>query len=66
MTKSSKATAPEQPSQPGIEHRRLDVFVGKWNMQGQQYDGVIGPAAKITAVETYEWLTGGFFLVSRH
>ena len=34
-------------------------------MDGQQYDGLIGPAAKITAMETYEWLTGGFFLIHR-
>lgn len=65
MTKSSSAQAPEQPPKPGPEHRRLDVFVGKWNMEGQQYDGPVGPAAKITAVDTYEWLTGGFFLVHR-
>jgi Protein of unknown function (DUF1579) len=65
MTKSSSAQAPEQPSTPGLEHRRLDVFVGKWNMEGQQYDGLIGPAAKINAVNTYQWLTGGFFLVHR-
>lgn len=43
----------------------MDVFVGKWNMEGQQYEGLIGPAAKITAVNSYEWLTGGFFLVHR-
>jgi hypothetical protein len=65
MTKSSSAQAPEQTPKPGPEHRLLDVFVGKWNMEGQQYGGLIGPATKITAVETYEWLTGGFFLVHR-
>ena len=67
MTKSE--TAPSNNVQaaptPGPGHRRLDVFLGKWNMEGQQYDGPAGPAAKITAVETYEWLTGGFFLVHR-
>lgn len=55
----------EQPLKPGPELRRLDRFVGTWNMEGRQYDGPFGPAAKISAVETYEWLIGGFFLVHR-
>jgi Protein of unknown function (DUF1579) len=42
------------------------VFVGKWNMEGQQYDGIVGPAAKVSAVRTYEWLSGGFFLIHRY
>jgi hypothetical protein len=61
----TKSKAHAQPSRPGPEHRRLDVFVGKWNMEGEQYEGPVGPAAKVTAVQTYEWLTGGFFLVHR-
>jgi hypothetical protein len=48
---------------PALE--RLNVFVGKWKSNGQQYDGPIGPSAKITAVETYEWLQGGHFLIHR-
>jgi hypothetical protein len=68
MTKSNtaqskQAQAPKQPGKPGPEHRRLDVFVGKWKMEGRQYESPFGPAAKLTAVETYEWLPGGFFLV---
>ena len=50
-------------STPELE--RLEVFLGTWNLEGQQYEGPFGPAAKITAVETYEWLPGGFFLVHR-
>ncbi|MEK6324240.1 MAG: DUF1579 family protein [Acidobacteriota bacterium] len=70
MTKSNTAESntaqtPKQPPKPGPEHRRLDVFVGKWSMEGQQYESEFGPAAKLTAVETYEWLPGGFFLVHR-
>ncbi|MFY9558389.1 MAG: DUF1579 family protein [Blastocatellia bacterium] len=70
MTKSSTAQirntqAPDQPSKPGPEHKRLDVFAGEWNMAGQQYESSFGTAAKISAVESYEWLPGGFFLVHR-
>ena len=62
---SKNAQAPEQPSKPGPKHKLLNVFIGKWNTEGQQHEGPVGPAAKITADETYEWLTGGFFLVHR-
>jgi hypothetical protein len=67
MTNSNAAQSktPKQPPTPGPEHKLLDVFVGKWNMEGQQHAGVVGPAAKVTAVNTYEWLTGGFYLVHR-
>lgn len=65
MTKSKNAQVPKQPSTPGPMYRRLDIFLGNWNMEGQQYEGLIGPAAKINAMETYEWLTGRFFLIHR-
>lgn len=41
------------------------MFVGKWNLEGRQLEGIVGPAAKVAAVQTYEWLTGGFFLIHR-
>jgi hypothetical protein len=61
--KQPERSAP--PLKPGPELTRLDIFVGTWNMEGQQYEGPFGPAAKISAVETYEWLIGGFFLIHR-
>jgi hypothetical protein len=54
-----------QSSKPGAGHQRLTVFVGTWNRDGLQCEGPVGPAAKIRAVETYEWLPGEFFLVHR-
>lgn len=70
MTKSSIAQSKAaqismQQPEPGPGYRRLDAFVGKWSIKGQQYHGPFGPAAEITAVETYEWLVGGFFLIHR-
>lgn len=50
---------------PDIEHERLDAFVGKWHMEGQQLAGPAGPPASISAMETYEWLPGGQFLLHR-
>ena len=43
----------------------LNVFAGKWLTNGQQHQSAVGPAAKITAVETYEWLPGECFLIHR-
>ena len=44
---------------------RLQSLIGTWETEGQQYAGPMGPAAKVKAVETYEWLTGKTFLVHR-
>ena len=51
--------------QPSSAYQLLNVFVGKWETEGQQYEGVVGAAAPITALETYEWLAGELFLVHR-
>ena len=52
-------------SKPHPTLRRLEPFVGKWKLKGQQHDSPFGPAAKISAVKKYRWLEGGFFLVHR-
>jgi hypothetical protein len=44
---------------------RLQTFIGTWETEGQQYAGPFGPAGKVKATETYEWLTGGSFMVHR-
>lgn len=65
VAQRKQAETSKQTTKPGAGHQRLNVFVGKWNTEGQQHEGPVGPAAKITAVETFEWLTGEFFLVHR-
>ena len=54
----STASAPK----PGPEHRRLEVFVGKWNVDGQAQASPYGPAGKLTSVDTWTWMPGGFFM----
>jgi hypothetical protein len=44
---------------------RLDAFVGQWKKEGRAHDGPFGPAAQIQAMETFEWLPGGAFLIHR-
>src|SRR5262249_37903745 len=42
---------------------RLNVFVGKWITDGVIYASPSGPAYQLKAVDTYEWLPGGYFLI---
>jgi hypothetical protein len=42
------------------EHKHLEVFVGKWTIEGMTKDG---RTVAIRGTETYEWMPGGFFLI---
>jgi hypothetical protein len=50
---------------PSAELQRLHVLVGKWNTEGETHASADAPAVKVTGVDTYEWLSGKFFLVHR-
>jgi hypothetical protein len=50
---------------PAPGHQLLNVFAGRWVSLGRQFAGPLGPAATIQAIETYDWLPGGFFLQHR-
>lgn len=50
---------------PAAGLEALQPLVGKWHTEGQQLQGPFGPAAPFVAVETFEWLDGGRFLVHR-
>ena len=43
--------------------QRLDVFVGVWRMEGTAFKSPFGPAGRVSAIETLEWLKGRQFLV---
>jgi hypothetical protein len=62
---SVAAQSPGAAPKPGPEHKRLEAFLGKWNTEGQAQTSPYGPAGKITAVDTFEWLPGGFFMPHR-
>ncbi|TDE36493.1 DUF1579 family protein [Actinomadura sp. 6K520] len=44
------------------ENARLDPLVGSWRTAGRT---VSGPAVEISGTDTYEWMTGGAFLLHR-
>lgn len=60
----TKNQTSEQSPALAAEHKRLEVFVGKWNTEGQVLTDSDIPA-KLIAVDTYEWLPGKFFLLHR-
>ncbi len=48
---------------PSLEHKKLGVFLGRWHTTGEVPATASTPAAKVDAIDTYEWYPGEFFLV---
>jgi len=48
-------------NEPEHEHKRLRALVGRWKTTGQTDPSAGG--AEIDAIDTYEWLPGGFGLL---
>lgn len=53
------------PAKPGPEHQRLAYFVGKWTGEGDMKASPMGPAGKISSVDTCEWFDGHFSVICR-
>lgn len=49
---------------PGPELKKLEYFVGTWNLSGDTKPGPMGPGGKMTMTEHNQWMEGGFFVVS--
>src|SRR5579864_9342339 len=60
---AAAAVAQMEMSKPGPEHKKMDVFVGSWTLDGDMKPGPMGPGGKMTETEKCEWMEGGFFLV---
>jgi hypothetical protein len=48
---------------PGPEHKKLDMFVGSWTLEGDMKPSSMGPGGKMTETENCQWMEGDFFLV---
>jgi ketosteroid isomerase-like protein len=47
----------------GTQQRQLDVFIGRWKVEGHNRAGApLHPHAHVTGDESYAWLPGGFFI----
>jgi hypothetical protein len=64
-SKASQRPRPTASSAMTIDRQRLEAFVGEWRTEGEQLDSAVGPAAAISATQTYEWLQGNAFLIHR-
>jgi predicted enzyme related to lactoylglutathione lyase len=51
---------------PDLELQRLEPLLGTWTVEGQTLDSVLGPGVPVTSTETFQWLEGGYFLVSSY
>jgi hypothetical protein len=52
-----------EPAAPGPAHGKLEPFVGRWKTEGVIRATADAPESRFTAVDTYEWMAGGFFLL---
>jgi hypothetical protein len=51
---------------PSEELKKLQIFAGKWIVEGQNLSGApIAPNTEVAGVQTYDWLPGNFFLVGK-
>ncbi len=53
----------ERGPQPGPEHARLGVFIGKWINEGYTVEGPGSPSVRIATSDVYEWMPGSFFVL---
>jgi hypothetical protein len=51
---------------PDPELRRVEPLLGTWRTDDQTQDSVLGPGVPVTSTETFQWLEGGYFLVSTY
>ena len=66
MNENNVSSTSEYPPKPHSELSRLEPLVGKWRSKDQTNNSVLGPGVTVESIETYEWLDGGYFLVSTY
>jgi hypothetical protein len=58
MLQEVLATKPQSPVL-----KRVEVIVDEWSEEIQAFKSTCCPAAKVTAVETFEWMPGELFIL---
>lgn len=59
----SLAQAPAPAPKPGPEHKKLEYWIGTWNIEATVKASPFGPAGKTTETDRVESGLGGFFVV---
>jgi hypothetical protein len=52
----------QMAEKPGAEVKKLDYFVGTWNLDATIGQGPWGAGGKFTSTDTLEWMPGNFFV----
>ena len=52
-------------TKPTAKHRGLGIFAGKWITQGTIRATEGSASAEMRAIDRYEWLPGGFFMLHK-
>jgi hypothetical protein len=60
---AASAMAQNDMPKPGPEHKKLEVFVGTWTLDGDLKPGPMGAGGKMTETETCDWMDGNFFVL---
>ena len=51
-----------QAPKPGPEQKKLEALLGSWTFEWDTKPSIFGPGGKVTGIERYQWMPGGFFL----
>jgi hypothetical protein len=51
---------------PDPELTRLEPLLGTWRSEEHTQDSVLGPGVPVVSDESFEWLDGGYFMVSTY
>jgi hypothetical protein len=66
MAGDSSDQAEGAPPPPDPELKRLEPLLGEWVAEDHTHDSVLGPGVRVTSIERFSWLDGGYFLVSTY
>jgi Protein of unknown function (DUF1579) len=51
---------------PSPELRCLESLLGTWRTRAHTNDSILGPGVRVTSLEEFYWLDGGYFLVQTY
>jgi hypothetical protein len=60
MSKQTRKNTRENP-----KIRELSFLIGKWHTEGEIIDSTSASSGKIRGMDTYEWISGGHFILHR-
>ncbi|MES2514886.1 MAG: DUF1579 family protein [Bacteroidota bacterium] len=53
------------PKKPATQLKKLNFLIGEWHTSGKVSKASSGSSKIIRGMDTYEWISGGFFILHR-